>query len=109
MSQDNGPLPVRYRAYFKSRSDYVHFEVFLVIRETPKGAWVRLPPPLLDRWVPNGGRYCSVTKEEAVERLKRRTWAYLRRAKQNLAEAERRVKLLTVPLEELPLLRTRSE
>jgi len=85
----------------------VHYERYLVVRTTPKGAWV-LPDPgqmwryrdssTEERWTGKGGRFCSPSKGQALERLKARARSYARHCRRRLREANRRLGVLGLPV-----------
>ena len=96
-----------WRARIRSSSNYVSYEPWVVVKSTPKGAWVvpywswRLEGDdheytKIDqvRWTPEDGRFCSKTQAIALDRLKARTRSYVRHSKRALREAERRYQML---------------
>jgi hypothetical protein len=107
---------ILYRASVPDRSDHVWFDRFRVIKATPKGGWISHDltneitianfADLLPKWVPLDAKFCSVTKEIALDRLKARTRSYLKHCRRRMAEAERRARVLELPIKETPLLRT---
>lgn len=116
MGYDKGQI--LYRAKIRTGSNYVEYDEYLVMRSTPKGGWVRrcygeahqprYAEDTKDRFVLVGGRWCSPTKEKALERLRRRNARYVTLSRRQLREAERRAQLLAGEPVELPALRVAS-
>ncbi len=85
----------------------VYYERYLVLRTTPKGAWVAPDPNQMwrhrsgstdERWTNRDGRFCSPTKERALERLKARTRSYANHCRRRLQETNRRLEVLGLPV-----------
>lgn len=94
---------VLYRAWVLPRAAVIWYEEYVVEKVTDSGAWV-LPKrtegtfssaaPVERRWVSWRGKWCSATKEQALERLKARTASYVRHCRRRLKDAEARAKVL---------------
>lgn len=85
-----------YRAEIKpgyGSVDYIEFEV---LRATPKGYWIQHAGK--EKWT--SGRFASLTKEKALERLERRTLSYVRRSYIDLVDALCRLKDLGLEVPE---------
>ena len=95
------------------------YDPFTVVKVTPKGAWA-MPETLAykfdleqnpkkqgARLILNCGRWCSPTKEEALERLKARSASHVKHSRRRLKDAEARYDYLhgKEPPEEAPTLK----
>jgi hypothetical protein len=85
----------------------VHYERFVVVRVTPKGAWVKADPGQAwrfrsslegEKWTGRDGRYCSPNKERALQRLKARARSHARHCRRRLRQANDRLEVLGLPV-----------
>lgn len=95
-----------YRAIMYKHDSSVHYEKWYVHAVTPKGVWVGRCHPDVSfealshkesgrRWYSLSTRRISRTKEEALERLIRRTARWVTLERDRLATAEKRYAALT--------------
>lgn len=72
---------------------------FKVVKETPRGHWVRAYPFGPQTWVSKTAtkRLCHPTLSEALEAYRQRKLAFLRHAQAKLRRAERELELLDGP------------
>ncbi len=66
----------------------VSYREFEVLRETLKGGWVHDSYTGKQRFVLQGGRWASVTEEDALDRLCARKRSHVKHAKRRLKNAE---------------------
>jgi hypothetical protein len=70
---------------------YVYFDQYCLVRETPKGRWVKQVSAWNDPkelWKTKGSRFMSTTKRQALVQLLIRKRAHVRHAKRRYENAE---------------------
>jgi hypothetical protein len=94
-----------YRAECDGR--YLRYDEYTVVKTTPCGVWLvrgnAVPAVTWNsinlalfyaKWIPGSGKWASPTKEQALERLRRRTASYVWHCRRRLREAEERARCL---------------
>lgn len=68
----------------------IRLHKFFLVKETPKGYWIRPSHSLKQRWISKTSkkRYAYPTKEEAAVNLKKRTEIYVGILERKLANAK---------------------
>ena len=87
-----------YRATVNSDNTTLRYEEWVVVATTPQGIWVSLrigASTYHRRWYSLSTRKISRTKEEALQRLIRRTSSWVGHARARLEQAEARYAALT--------------
>lgn len=92
-----------WRAEASYDANCVEVQGYPIIAVTPKGWWILRHPHIASEEVPakplrrwTNGKWASPTVEEAIERLRARSRAYLSHCRRRLKQAEARCRLLGV-------------
>lgn len=88
--------------------EHVVYDEFRIERVTPCGYWIRGRSGdflhAKERWIIDGSRFASATKEIALVRCKARKRAFVRHSRRRLRQAEADCAALGIPVPSDPLL-----
>lgn len=96
MSWIPNPGDILFRAWIAPGTTSIFYDRYRVEKLTEEGFWMVGIDTARRTWRGFNTRFASTTKDEAVERLKARTRAYVRHARRRLKDAEKRCGVLGI-------------